>query len=139
MSHVAYSYGTQVVLMDESKAVTKVVAAYDVGRVINPKACEGQVEGGVVMGLGYGLTEDFVMENGFVKDLRYPGLIRAPQAPEIQTIFIEENDPEGLAFGAKGIGEISAIPTAPAAAHAACRVDGVFRDRLPVSGTAYRK
>ncbi len=140
VSHVAYSYGTQVVLMDESKAVTKVMAVYDVGRVINPKACEGQVEGGVVMGLGYGLTEDFVMENGFVKSTYGTlGLIRAPQAPEIQTIFIEENDPEGLAFGAKGIGEISAIPTAPAAAHAAYRVDGVFRDRLPLSGTAYRK
>lgn len=140
VSHVAYSYGTQVVIMDESKTVSKVVAAYDVGRVINPKACEGQVEGGVLMGLGYGLTEDFVMEEGFVKSTYGTlGLIRAPQAPEIQTILIEENDPEGLAFGAKGIGEISAIPTAPAAGHAACRVDGVFRDRLPISGTAYRK
>jgi CO/xanthine dehydrogenase Mo-binding subunit len=140
VSHVAYSYGAQVVIMDENKAVTRVVAAYDVGRVINPPACEGQVEGGVLMGLGYALTEDFVMENGFVKSTYGTlGLIRAPQAPEMQTIFIEENDPNGLAFGAKGIGEISAIPTAPAAALAACRVDGMFRDRLPIFGTAYRK
>ena len=140
VSHVAYSYGAQVVIMDENKAVTRVVAAYDVGRVINPPACEGQVEGGVLMGLGYGLTEDFVMENGLVKSTYGTlGLIRAPQAPEIQTVFVEENDPDGLAYGAKGIGEISAIPTAPAAALAACRVDGIFRDRLPISGTAYRK
>ncbi|NLV57471.1 MAG: selenium-dependent xanthine dehydrogenase [Clostridiales bacterium] len=140
VSHVAYSYGAQVVIMDENKAVTRVVAAYDVGRVINPPACEGQVEGGVLMGLGYGLTEDFVMENGLVKSTYGTlGLIRAPQAPEIQTIFVEENDPDGLAYGAKGIGEISAIPTAPAAALAAFRVDGIFRDRLPISGTAYRK
>lgn len=140
VSHVAYSYAAQVVIMDETKKVTKVVAAHDVGRVINPKACSGQIEGGVVMGLGYGLTEDFVMEDGYVKT-KYGtlGLLRATQTPEIESIMIEKNNPNGLAYGAKGIGEISTIPTAPAAAHAAYRVDGVRRFSLPISGTAYRK
>lgn len=140
VSHVAYGYGVQVVIMDETKKVTKVVAAHDVGRVVNPKACSGQIEGGVVMGLGYGLTEDFVMEDGYVKT-KYGtlGLFRATQAPEIEVIMVEKNDPNGLAYGAKGIGEICTVPTAPAAAHAAYRVDGNRRFSLPITGTAYRK
>ncbi len=140
VSHVAYSYGCQVVVMDENKALQKVVAAYDVGQVINPKACEGQVEGGVLMGLGYGLTEDFVMEAGQVKSTYGTlGLLRATEAPPIDVILIEKNKNGTLAFGAKGIGEIAAIPTAPAAALAAYRVDGEFRDKLPIPHTAYRK
>lgn len=140
VSHVAYGYGVQVVIMDETKKVTKVVAAHDVGRVVNPKACSGQIEGGVVMGLGYGLTEDFVMEDGYVKT-KYGtlGLLRATQAPEIEVIMIEKNDPNGLAYGAKGIGEICTVPTAPAAAHAAYRVDGERRFSLPIAHTAYKK
>lgn len=140
VSHVAYGYGVQVVIMDETKKVTKVVAAHDVGRVVNPKACSGQIEGGVVMGLGYGLTEDFVMEDGYVKT-KYGtlGLLRATQAPEIDVIMIEKNDPNGLAYGAKGIGEICTVPTAPAAAHAAYRVDGERRFSLPIAHTAYKK
>lgn len=140
VSHVAYGYGVQVVIMDANKKVTKVVAAHDVGRVVNPKSCSGQIEGGVVMGLGYGLTEDFVMEDGYVKT-KYGtlGLFRATQAPEIEVIMIEKNDPNGLAYGAKGIGEICTVPTAPAAAHAAYRVDGERRFSLPIVHTAYKK
>ena len=140
VSHVAYGYGVQVVIMDENKRVQKVVAAHDVGRVINPKSCEGQIEGGIVMGLGYGLTEDFVMENGYVKS-KYGtlGLIRATEAPDIEVIMVEKGAKDGLAYGAKGVGEICAVPTAPAAAHAAMRVDGEFRTKLPIGGTAYRK
>ena len=67
------------------------------------------------------------------------GLLRATDAPEIETLLLGKNDPQGLAYGAKGVGEISAIPTAPAAALAALRVDGVFRTRLPLEDTAYRK
>lgn len=140
VSHVAYSYAVQVVVMNEDKKVTKVVAAHDVGRVVNPKACSGQIEGGVVMGLGYGLTENFVMENGYVKS-KYGtlGLLRSTQVPEIEVIMIEKNDPNGLAYGAKGIGEISSIPAAPAAAHAAYLVDGERRFSLPIAHTAYKK
>ena len=140
VSHVAYGYGVQVVVMNEDKKVTKVVAAHDVGRVVNPKACSGQIEGGVVMGLGYGLTENFIMENGYVKS-KYGtlGLLRSTQVPEIEVIMVEKNDPNGLAYGAKGIGEICTVPTAPAAAHAAYRVDGERRFSLPIAHTAYKK
>ncbi len=140
VSHVAYSYAVQVAIMDETKRIERIIAAHDVGRVVNPKACEGQVEGGVLMGMGYGLTEDFVMEKGFVKS-KYGtlGLLRATDAPPIEVLLVEKGAKEGLAFGAKGIGEISAIPTAPAIAHAAYRVDGQFRNKLPISDTAYRK
>lgn len=139
-SHIAYGYGVQVVIMDETKKVVKVVAAHDVGRVINPKSCEGQVEGGVVMGLGYGLTEDFIMENGYVKS-KYGtlGLFRATQSPEIEVKFIEKSDQNDLAYGAKGVGEITTIPTAPACAHAAYKVDKKYRRSLPINDTAYRK
>lgn len=140
VSHIAYGYGVQVVVMNEDKKVTKVVAAHDVGRVVNPKACAGQIEGGVVMGLGYGITENFIMENGYVKS-KYGtlGLLRSTQVPEIEVIMIEKNDPNGLAYGAKGIGEICSVPTAPAAAHAAYRVDGERRFSLPIAHTAYKK
>lgn len=140
ISHVAYSYAVHVAIMDENKKVIKVVAAHDVGRVINPKACQGQIEGGVVMGLGYGVSENFIMEDGYVKT-KYGtlGLLRATQAPEIEVIMIEKNNPKGLAYGAKGIGEISSIPTAPATAHAAYRVDGQRRFSLPINKTAYKK
>lgn len=140
VSHVAYGYGVQVVIMDENKKVQRVVAVHDVGKVVNPKACEGQIEGGVLMGLGYGLTEDFVMENGYVKS-KYGtlGLIRATEAPAIDVILVEKGKDSENSFGAKGVGEICAVPTAPAAAHAAMRVDGKFRTKLPISDTFYKK
>lgn len=140
VSHVAYGYAVQVVIMDENKKLQQVVAAHDVGRVISPKSCEGQIEGGVVMGLGYGLTEDFIMDAGYVKS-KYGtlGLLRATQAPPIDVIMIEKGDINGLAFGAKGIGEISSVPTAPAAAHACFRVDGERRYKLPLAHTGYKK
>ncbi len=140
VSHIAYGYGAQVVVMDENKRVTRVVAAHDVGRVVNPKACAGQIEGGVAMGLGYGLTEDFITEGGYVKS-KYGtlGLLRATDMPPVDVIFVEKNDKDGLAFGAKGVGEICAVAAAPAAAAAAQRVDGEFRWKLPMDHTAYRK
>lgn len=140
VSHIAYGYAAQVVIMDENKRVVKAVAAHDVGHVVNPKSCEGQVEGGVLMGLGYALTEDFVMDKGYVKS-KYGtlGLLRATDTPDFETILVEKSDPNGLAYGAKGVGEISTIPTAPAVALAAMRVDGEFRTKLPLQNTAYRK
>lgn len=140
ISHIAYGYAAQVVVMDETKKVVKVVAAHDVGHVVNPKSCEGQVEGGVTMGLGFALTENFIVQQGYVKS-RYGtlGLLRSTDVPEIETLLVAEDEHGALAYGAKGIGEISAIPTAPATALAAYRVDGKFRTSLPLSETAYRK
>ena len=139
VSHLAYGYATQVVILDEAGKVKKVVAAHDVGRAINPSNVEGQIEGGVVMGLGYGLTEDTRMVEG-KPQARYGtlGLWRATDIPEIQTILVEKNQAE-LACGAKGIGEIPLIPTSPAAQAAYYKRDGVFRTTLPLEHTAYRK
>ena len=140
VSHAAYGYAAHVVWMDEGKRVTKIVAAHDVGRVINPKACEGQVDGGALMGLGFAVSENFVMEMGYVKS-KYAtlGLLRSTDAPEIEVHLLGRGTPDQPAFGAKGVGEIASIPTAPAVALAAWRVDGAFRDRLPIANTPYRK
>jgi len=64
VSHVAYGYATHVVILDREGRIQKVVAAHDVGKAINPNGVEGQIEGGVVMGLGYALTEKFSVRNG---------------------------------------------------------------------------
>lgn len=139
VSHVAYGYATQVVVLDEAGNLTKVVAAHDVGRAINPVAVEGQIEGGVVMGLGYALTEDYPLKDS-VPTAKFGtlGLLRSNQVPEIESIIIEKNNAE-LAFGAKGVGEITTIPTAPATQGAYYALDGEFRTKLPLENTAYRK
>ncbi|TGE36197.1 selenium-dependent xanthine dehydrogenase [Desulfosporosinus fructosivorans] len=139
VSHVAYSYATQVVLLDEQGKVERVVAAHDVGKAINPKAIEGQIEGGVTMGLGYALREDFPLEKG-VPTAKFGtlGLFRSTEVPEIECIIIEKNS-SPLAYGAKGVGEIASIPTAPAVASAYYKFDGKLRCSLPLQGTPYKK
>ena len=139
VSHVAYGYATQVVIIDDKGKLVKVIAAHDVGRAINPRSVEGQIEGGVVMGLGYGLTEDYIIENSVPKSkFGTLGLLRANQIPEIEPIIIEKNTAE-LSFGAKGVGEITCIPTAPAVQGAYYKLDGVFRTELPLKDTFYKK
>lgn len=138
-SHIAYGYATQLVVLDDNGKIEKVVAAHDVGKAINPKSVEGQIEGGVVMGLGFALTEIMPFENGMPKvKFGTLGLFRATQIPEIKSIIIEKNTEE-LAYGAKGIGEITVIPTAPAVQGAYYKFDGEFRTELPLKGTAYKK
>ncbi|SHH97054.1 selenium-dependent xanthine dehydrogenase [Desulfosporosinus lacus] len=139
ISHVAYSYATHVVLLNEQGMVEKVVAAHDVGRAINPKAIEGQIEGGVCMGLGYALREDFPLLNG-VPTAKYAklGLLRSTEMPEVESVIIEKNS-SPLAYGAKGVGEIASIPTAPAVASAYYKFDGKLRCSLPLKETPYNK
>ncbi|HWQ09718.1 MAG TPA: selenium-dependent xanthine dehydrogenase, partial [Holophaga sp.] len=130
VSHIAYSYATQVVLLDEQGRIEKVVAAHDLGKVVNPINTEGQIEGGVVMGLGYALTEDYPLKDGEpTAKLGTLGLFRAGQIPRIESIMVC-GKPGDVACGAKGVGEIVSIPTAPAVACAYFRRDGVFRTRL---------
>ena len=139
VSHVAYGYATQVVLLDEAGKVKKVVAAHDVGRAINPNGVEGQIEGGVVMGIGYALTEEFPLRNGApAVTFGTLGMIRSTQTPEIECRIIEKNTSE-LAYGAKGVGEIVMIPTAPAIACAYWQRDGKLRTSLPLKETPYNK
>lgn len=139
VSHVAYSYATHLVALDEEGRIARIIAAHDVGRAINPKNIEGQVEGGVIMGLGSALREGLVYEQGLVKN-RFGtlGLLRANEIPEIDVRIIEKNQSE-LAYGAKGIGEISLIPVAAAAASAYERYDGIRRLELPLKDTPYNK
>ena len=140
VSHIAYGYATQVVVLDEQGRLKEVAAAHDAGQVVNPQAAEGQIEGGVVMGLGYGLTEDFPVKDGY-PTLNYGrlGLLRATEVPPIQVKFVNSGNLADEACGAKGIGEICSVPTAPACAHAYYRLDGVMRTKLPLDNTFYRK
>ncbi|ODA41223.1 selenium-dependent xanthine dehydrogenase [Desulfosporosinus sp. BG] len=139
ISHVAYSYASQVVLLNAEGKIEKVVAAHDVGKAINPKAIEGQIEGGVTMGLGYALREDFPLQKG-VPTAKFGtlGLFRSTEVPEIESIIIEKNS-SSIAYGAKGVGEISSIPTAPAVALAYYKYDGKLRCSLPLRETPYKK
>ncbi|HIX16675.1 MAG TPA: selenium-dependent xanthine dehydrogenase [Candidatus Hungatella pullicola] len=139
VSHVAYGYATQVVCLREDGTVEKVVAAHDVGKAINPLSVEGQIEGGVVMSLGFALTEDFPLDHGKpLAKFGTLGLFRADKTPVVESIIVEKNtDP--LAYGAVGIGEITSIPTAPAVQGAYYRYDGKFRTSLPLEDTAYTK
>ena len=140
VSHIAYSYGVQVAVIDENGKLEKVEAVYDVGQVINRKSLEGQIEGGVVMGLGYALTEDFPLEN-CVPSARFGtlGLFRADKVPEINVRIALRDYRSPLSYGSKGIGEISAIPTAPAVQGAYYSLDRVFRNSLPLENTWYSR
>lgn len=140
VSHIAYGYATQLVIIDNLGKLVKVIAAHDVGRAINPVAARGQIEGGVAMGLGYGLTEDLPLKDG-VPQIKYGtlGLFRSTQMPPVDVHLIEKNNPNSVAYGAKGLGEIVVIPGAPACQNAYYKKDGNFRYKLPLENTAYKK
>ena len=132
-THLTFSYATQVVLLDDNGRLKRVVAAHDVGRAINPKACAGQIEGGVHMGLGYALSENFPSTNGTPDSLllRDCGIIKAKDTPKVDVILLEIPDEIG-GYGAKGAGEIGLVPTAGAVAGALYSYDGIRRFRLPM-------
>ena len=136
-THMTYGFATQVCILDERGRVERVVAAHDVGKVINRHMVEGQIEGAVHMGLGYALTEDLPLVDGVPESfrLRSLGLIRARDMPDVTVILVESNDPEGP-FGAKGVGEIGLVPTAGAVANALYRFDGIRRTSLPMKDSA---
>jgi xanthine dehydrogenase molybdenum-binding subunit len=114
--------------------VLKIAAAHDVGRAINPLAVEGQIHGGVSMGLGYGLHEELVVQEGQVLNPNFAdySLPTALDMPEIDCIIVETDDPAGP-FGAKGMAEPACIPTAPAIANAVYDAVGVRIRDLPIT------
>ena len=137
VTHVAYGWATQVVILDDEGRLQRVVAAQDVGRAINRLAVEGQVEGGVHMGLGYALSEDFPTDGArpqvtTLKDLH---ILPAAAMPEVEVVLVEEAQPEGP-YGAKGAGETVLVPTAAAVAGALHAFDGVRRRSLPMRDSA---
>ena len=139
-SHVAYGFATHVVILDDEGKVKEVYAAHDSGKVVNPTSIQGQIEGGVLMGLGYALTEDFPLKD-CVPQAKYGtlGLMRANQIPDIHAIYVEKDELLPFAYGAKGIGEIATIPTAPAVQGAYYAKDHILRTSLPMENTFYKK
>ena len=140
VSHLAYSYSAQVAELDENNRVKKITAVCDAGTVINRTSIEGQVEGGVLMGMGYALTEDFIVNNGIVES-KYAtlGLLRSTDRPEIEPILVHAEGRLETSYGAKGIGELCTIPTAPAIANAYRRLDDIPRRSLPLDDTPYTR
>lgn len=139
-SHVAYGFATHVVILDGEGRVKEVYAAHDSGKVVNPTSIQGQIEGGVLMGLGYALTEDFPLKD-CVPQAKFGtlGLMRADQIPDIHAIYVEKEELLPFAYGAKGIGEIATIPTAPAVQGAYYARDHILRTSLPMQDTFYKK
>ena len=138
-SHIAYGFATHVVILDDDGRVKEVYAAHDSGKVVNPISIQGQIEGGVLMGLGYALTEDFPLVDCVPKaKFGTLGLMRADQIPDIHAIYVEKEELLPFAYGAKGIGEIATIPTAPAAQGAYYARDHVLRTSLPMQDTFYK-
>jgi xanthine dehydrogenase molybdenum-binding subunit len=135
----SYAFATQVaeVEVDIETGVVRVLrvtAVHDVGRVINSMGAEGQIQGGVVMGLGYALSEELKVEGGRVKNpsFREYKLITSPEVPFIDVAFIETLDPEGP-YGAKGIAEAPAICTGAAVANAVRHAVGGRFTSLPLT------
>ena len=139
-SHVAYGFATHVVILDDEGKVKEVWAAHDSGKVVNPISIQGQIEGGVLMGLGYALTEKFTLKD-CVPQVKFGtlGLMRADQIPDIHAIYVEKEELLPFAYGAKGIGEIATIPTAPAVQGAYYARDHILRTSLPMEDTFYNK
>lgn len=135
----AYVFATQIadVEVDTETGeidVLRIIAVHDCGKAINPLLVEGQVEGGVGMGVGYGIMEEMVLENGEVKNPQFTDYIlpTALDVPDIKVEIIERPEPEGP-FGAKGIGEPSLLPTAPAIINAIYDAVGVKIRDLPAT------
>ena len=136
----AYSYATQMVEVEVDTEtgqfeVLRVVAAHDVGRAVNPMAIEGQIEGGVVMGIGYATMEEIVWdEEGRLMTQHFKTYLlpTSVDAPPVTSIIVEEPEPSGP-FGAKGTGEPPACPTAAALINAIYDAVGVNITSLPVT------
>ncbi len=134
--HSTFGYAAQLVIADkETGEIEKVVAVHDVGKVVNPMLCEGQIEGSVHMGLGYALTEDFPCDDEARPEhmtLRALDIIRPKDMPPVEVILVEAPQPNSP-YGIKGVGEIGLVPTAGAVAAAYHDIDGIWRNRLPIN------
>ncbi len=136
--HFAFSYAVhaaQVSVDTETGevAVERVISAHDVGRAINPLSLLGQIEGGIVMGIGNALTENYIVEDGFpwterLGQYKMPGI---KMTPKMDSHIVEHPTADGP-YGAKGVGEISSIPISPAITNAICNAVGVRCLALPV-------
>lgn len=139
-SHIAYGYATHVCVLNDDGTIKAIYAAHDSGKVVNPTSIQSQIEGGVLMSMGYALTEKFALDRSKVKaKFGTLGLLRATDIPQLEAIYVEKENLLEVGYGSKGIGEISSIPTAAAIAGAYYALDGEFRPSLPLENTAYSK
>ena len=137
-NYFAYNYACQIAVVEVDVVtgaveVKKVFAFHDVGRVLNPLKVKGQLEGSIIMGIGYALSEEFVVEQGIprTKTLRDCGIPDIRVRPEIEIVLVEKPEPIGP-FEAKGISEIALVPTVPAVVNAISDAIGVRIRSLPV-------
>jgi len=138
-AYATYSYATQVVEVEVDPETGKVdvlnvAAIQDVGKAINPMLCEGQIEGGIVQGMGYGLFEEVKSKNCVVVTKNFDNFIipTTTDIPNITSVIVEDEEPKGP-YGAKGVGEPSIIPTAPAIINAIYDAIGVRIFELPAN------
>jgi aldehyde oxidoreductase len=123
-NYPAYCYITTVAVVEVDEltgevAIRKIISAVDVGKAINPQKVEGQIEGSVMMGIGYALSEKYELIHGIpvTDDLKKCGIPKIGQTPDIITLMIEDEDPGGP-YGAKGISEVATAPVTPAVINA---------------------
>jgi len=138
-AHASFTFGTQVakVLVDIETGQVKVeelVAVHDAGRVINPQGAIGQLEGGCIMGIGYALLEEMIVEHGKTISLDFETYLipTIQEATRIKAKIIEIPEPFGP-YGAKGLGESPLTPTAPAIHNAVRDALGLSLNRIPIT------
>jgi len=138
-NYFAYNYACQIAVVDVDVntgvvEVKKVFAFHDVGKALNPLKIKGQLEGSIIMGIGYALSEQFVVEQGIpkTKTLRGCGIPSIRVRPEVEIVLVEKPEPIGP-FQAKGISEIALVPTVPAIINAICDATGARITSLPAT------
>jgi CO/xanthine dehydrogenase Mo-binding subunit len=114
--------------------ITDYVAAFDIGKAINPRAVEGQIEGGVAMGIGYALMEEVVLKEGYIQNMNLQNYLipTSLDIPDIKPIILEVENKYGP-YGAKGIGEMPNIPATPAVLNAIANACGGRVRSLPAN------
>jgi xanthine dehydrogenase molybdenum-binding subunit len=137
--HFAYSFAAQAIEVEVNietgeVRVLKAVGATDVGKAINPLGLQGQVEGGLIMGIGHALTEEFIIKDGipftdYLSRYRMPSIHHVPE--DIKVIIVEDPTSEGP-YGGKGVGEISTMPVPPAIVNAVYNACGIRFHTIPI-------
>ncbi|MGA2990807.1 MAG: xanthine dehydrogenase family protein molybdopterin-binding subunit [Candidatus Korobacteraceae bacterium] len=137
--YATYAFATQAALVAVDAEtgevdVLSIVASHDVGKAVNPLNVTGQIEGGVSMGLGYGLSEEVVVQQGGIRNPQFTDYIvpSAMDVPEIVSLIVESEEPTGP-FGAKGVGEPALLPTAPAIMNAVAAATGIRVTQIPIT------
>lgn len=138
-AYVVYAFATNIAEVEVDRdtgqvRVLQVVSAHDVGKAINPTLVEGQIEGGVLQGIGYALFEEVLRERGVIKNPHFATYIipTAADLPRIIPVIVEAPYAEGP-FGAKGFGEQPLMGVAPAIANAVCNALGITVTKLPLT------